>query len=332
MVQAPRSHAGVSSDAEQAPLHFSQRPAAAMAAVDRSNRIGMAARLGAAAVTRSTAAARGRNDGGVGRSSDRRGGPRWLLEPAMQGIYASPASELSAARDLRRPQARSAPARGARRRHGSVHHASARAAARSRRALSIQHRASIDSTPDVPTVIATPAPAAARLVAPHAPRSGRRASRRSAWRRWSRSRCFSSRIPRTCAASACCFHGSRRAARSACSSTPTFSRAAARGDRKPGSSAIASTRMTTWDDDRLRADAGRRSPPPHRSATTSRSSLHITRWPAAIPVYDAAIRTVANGAGVPAAVAGAGWQLPRADRRGRTARHAAGRGATASRS
>jgi len=59
--------------------------------------VGMGARLGGAALTRSMGARRGES---IARWGDRVIGAaarEWLLEPAMQGLYAAPAAELSAA-------------------------------------------------------------------------------------------------------------------------------------------------------------------------------------------------------------------------------------------
>ena len=106
--------------------------------------LAMAGRLAAAALTRSTPA---RDDETIAAWGDRVLGAsarEWLLEPAMQGIYASPARELSARAIFDGRKRGPATTRGARRRDGRVHLAPARAAGRSRRSILVQrgHRSS----------------------------------------------------------------------------------------------------------------------------------------------------------------------------------------------
>ena len=200
--------------------------------------LAMAGRLAAAALTRSTTA---REDETIAAWGDRVLGAsarEWLLEPAMQGIYASPARELSARAIFdgrkRGPRRLAAPAGGMGQFTSRLHER----LCRSRRSLFVQHRdrsaRSGDRHGD------RDAGDVGRSVARAArSRSGRRAFRRSASRRWSRSRCFSLLTSMMCADSACCFLAPAECARSARCSTPTSSRAAARCDPRRGLSAIA---------------------------------------------------------------------------------------------
>ena len=253
--------------------------------------IGMGARLGGAAVTRSTGARPGES---MARWGDRVIGAaarEWLLEPAMQGIYAAPAAELSAAaifggrkRGRRRLVA---PRRG-------MGQLIERLAQQLRdRGARFEFNCHLDRVdPGAPTVIATDAVSAARLVAPHAPRLSEQLA----------------------------------AVRLAPLVTATMFFAPARGDvrgfgvlfpRQSGVRALgvlfngdifegrASGRSETWivgdrgealtshDDGALRLMLAE-----DRRRLTGRDadplSTYITRWPAAIPVYDDTILAVKN--------------------------------------
>ena len=128
----------------------------------------MAARLGAAWITRGT---RARDDETVeswGHRALGRAGTAWLLSPALQGIYGSTADRLSA-------QAVFGSRRKGRRRmvapRGGMGEFVERLADRLRaRGVTIECGARIDTLePGVPTVVAVPAPEAARLLANVAP-------------------------------------------------------------------------------------------------------------------------------------------------------------------
>ncbi len=137
---------------------------------------GMAARLGIAAVTRSMGARDGES---MARWGDRVIGAsarEWLLEPALQGVYAAPASALSAGAIFggrkRGPRRLAAPPRG-------MGQFTDRLFERLRdRGIRFEFDCAVDRLDgDVPTVIATDAASAARLVAPHAPRLSDRLAR-----------------------------------------------------------------------------------------------------------------------------------------------------------
>jgi oxygen-dependent protoporphyrinogen oxidase len=92
----------------------------------------------------------------------------WLLAPALQGIYASPLSALSAAAILGggRIRGRLATASG-----GMAELLAALVAALERRGATFRFGVKVDRLdPGVPTIVATAAPAAAALVRDHAPR------------------------------------------------------------------------------------------------------------------------------------------------------------------
>ena len=200
----------------------------------------MAARLGAAALTRAT----------VGRATTKRW-PRGAIAcigPAATRVAArtGDAGHLRLAarralgpRDFRRPHARPATAGGAAEGGmGQFTPRLLRAAARSRRALRVQYQRRHDRRRRADGD-RTPAPAAARLVSPHAPDVAAAHRAHPPRAADDRDDVLSSRIPQTSTASASCFHRGPASTRSACCSTPTFSAAAACGDRKRGSSAIA---------------------------------------------------------------------------------------------
>ncbi len=94
----------------------------------------------------------------------------WLLAPALQGIYASPPAELSASAlfgKTRAPRGKlTTPARGMGEMIDRLHE---RLLARGVSFEFGRTAGAADLVPSVKTVICTPAPAAAQLLAPHAP-------------------------------------------------------------------------------------------------------------------------------------------------------------------
>ncbi len=129
---------------------------------------GLAGRLGVAAASRSLGA---RERETVAQWGDRvlgAGARQWLLEPAMQGIYASPASALSARAIFggrnRRPRRLVAPAGGMGEFVSRLHAGLARLGVEFRFDSRVE---TVEST--IATIISTGAPDAARLIAPHAP-------------------------------------------------------------------------------------------------------------------------------------------------------------------
>ena len=139
--------------------------------------VGLAARFGAAFVTRATSAGEQETMEAWGRRVIGAAATRWLLEPAMQGIYASPLGALSARAifDGRRrgPRTLVAPRRAAW--VSSPRVSTNGCAHRGVRFHFNTSAGTIDA--GVPTVVSTPAPAAARLVAPHAPEVARAIAR-----------------------------------------------------------------------------------------------------------------------------------------------------------
>ena len=253
--------------------------------------IGMAVRLGGAAMSRSMGA---RGDESMARWGDRViGAParEWLLEPAMQGIYAAPAAELSAAAIFGGRK------RGRRRlaapRRGMGQFVERLAQQLRDRGACFELGRPIDRIDSgVPTVIATDAGSAARLVAPHAPRlSEQLAAVRLAPLVTTTMffvpdhtdvRGFGVLFPRQSGVSALgvlynsdIFEGRARGR----SETWIV------GDRGAA--------LTSRDDGELRHMLA-----VDRQRLTGRAdnslSTYITRWPAAIPVYDHAILAVQN--------------------------------------
>jgi oxygen-dependent protoporphyrinogen oxidase len=97
-----------------------------------------------------------------------RAGTTWLLAPALQGIYASPIDALSARAIFGggRVRGKLATASG-----GMGELVERLLAALSARGVTVRFNARVDSLqPAVSAIVATPAPDAARLVAPHAPK------------------------------------------------------------------------------------------------------------------------------------------------------------------
>ena len=255
--------------------------------------LGLAARLGAAFATRATSAGEQETMEAWGRRVIGEPATRWLLEPAMQGIYASPPGALSARAifDGRRRGSRTLVAP-----EGGMGQFTTRLFERLRdRGVAFQFNTSagtIDA--GVPTVVSTPAPVAARLVSTHAPEVARAIAdvRLAALATVTLFfephpadiRGFGILFPAGAGINAlgvlhnADIFGDRSAWRS---ETWII------GDRDEG--------ITAWDDDRLvqmlAADRRRLT---GRDATPL--SLHVTRWPAAIPVYDQGIRALASAA------------------------------------
>lgn len=135
--------------------------------------LGMGARLGVRALTRSMSARGGESMAAWGDRVVGAAAREWLLEPAMQGIYASPASTLSARAIFggrkRGPRRLAAPQAGMGQFVERLHE----------RLVERGVRFEFDRTVDridasQPTVIATGAASAAHFVAPHAPRLAER--------------------------------------------------------------------------------------------------------------------------------------------------------------
>jgi protoporphyrinogen oxidase len=140
--------------------------------------VGTAARFGAAWVTRRVAAGEQETVAGWGRRVLGDAATDWLVGPALHGIYASPAEALSArAIAASRPKGKRvfvAPPDGMGQFIDRLHDALTRRGVQFRFNVAITSE-TID--PSRPTVIATNATAAARLLAPHAPEFARAASR-----------------------------------------------------------------------------------------------------------------------------------------------------------
>ena len=251
---------------------------------------GLAARFGAAYLTRATSAGEHET---MAAWCHRVIGPaatHWLLEPAMQGIYASPPGALSARAifDGRR--------RGSRRLvapEGGMGQFTTRLYERLRdRGVRFEFNTSVSSIEaGVPTVVSTPAPAAARLVSTHAPGLARAITdvRLAALATVTMFfephptdlRGFGILFPSGVGINAL---GVLYNADIFCGRSVWRSETWIAGDRDRG--------ITSWDDDRLMQmlSADRRRLTGRDSSPLSR---HITRWPAAIPIYDQAIRALA---------------------------------------
>ena len=255
---------------------------------------GLAARFGVALVTRATSAGEQETMDAWGRRVIGKAATRWLLEPAMQGIYASPPGALSARAifDGRR--------RGSRRlvapRGGMGEFITRLYERLCDRGVGFQFNATggtIDA--GVPTVVSTPAPAAARLVAPHAPEIAAAIDRIRAAALTTVTMFFDPHPDDVRGFGILFPSGTGISALGVLHNADIFAgRSGLRsetwivGDREHG--------MTDWDDVRLVQMIGA-----DRRHLTGREatplSVHITRWPAAIPVYDAAIRKVAPALG-----------------------------------
>ncbi len=245
--------------------------------------IGMAARLARAAITRSMSA---RDDETIAAWADRVLGTsarEWLIEPAMQGIYASPAHELSARAIFngrrRGPRQMAAPA-------GGMGEFTSRLHDRLRdRGVRFRFDARIDRLePGLATIIATPPTSAGPLVGTHAPAvaaalAAIRVAPLTTVTMFFEPNAddvhgFGVLFPRACgvAALGVLFNADIFEGRGSARSETWIV-----GDRESG--------MTGWSDDRLRQALAA-----DRQKVTGRAdrplSVHITRWPQAIPVYD----------------------------------------------
>jgi oxygen-dependent protoporphyrinogen oxidase len=126
--------------------------------------------VGHGALALATRGTRARGDESVAAWGQRvlgRAGTTWLLAPALQGIYASPIDALSARAIFGggRVRGKLATASG-----GMGQFIERLLAALSARGVTVRFNARVDSLqPGVPAIVATPAPDAARLVAPYAP-------------------------------------------------------------------------------------------------------------------------------------------------------------------
>ena len=248
--------------------------------------LAMAGRLATAALTRSTTA---REDETIAAWGDRVLGAsarEWLVEPAMQGIYASPARELSARAifDGRKRGSRrlAAPAGGMGQFTSRLHERLAD------RGVRFSFNTEIDRLdPSVATVIATPATSAAQLIAPHAPVLAGRISAIRIAPLVTVTMFFAPHVDDVRGFGVLFPYASGVRALGALFNTDIFAgRGTVRsetwivGDRDMG--------MTDWADDRLReALTGDRQLLTGRRDTPL--AVHVTRWHQAIPVYDHAI-------------------------------------------
>jgi oxygen-dependent protoporphyrinogen oxidase len=251
--------------------------------------VGLAWRVGLAAITRTWRARPGESMAAWGTRVLGAAATEWMLDPAMQGIYAAPAGALSA------------PAVFAARRRGSglasppggmgefTHRLHDRLRARG---VAFELTRPVDAVDAaMPTVVATNAPSAARLLAPHAPEL---ASAVAAVRmaplatvtlffepRRDDAHGFGVLFPPRAgvAALGVLYNADIFDHRAACRSETWIV-----GDRD--------CFMTAWDDDRLLAALAS-----DRRVVTGRDqppwSARLTRWPQAIPVYDTAVLDVA---------------------------------------
>ena len=250
---------------------------------------GLARRLVVTALTRSFGARPGESMAAWGARVLGEAGTEWLIEPAMQGIYAAPAAALSAQAIFggrRRGGQLAAPPGGmgqfTTRLHQRLHDRGV--------AFALNRPVeAIDAA--IPTVVATNAPSAARLLAPHAPELAAAIAAVRVAPLTTVTMFFEPTAadvhgfgvlfpPRSgVAALGVLYNADIFDHRAACRSETWIV-----GDRGTG--------MTAWDDDRLlsalaadrRLVCGRDQPP--LSAT-------ITRWPQAIPLYDATVLDVA---------------------------------------
>lgn len=249
--------------------------------------LGMAARLARAGITRTTTARAAETIAGWG---DRVLGPparQWLLEPAMQGIYGSPADRLSARAIFdgrkRGPRMLAAPADGMGQFTTRLHERL------TDRGVRFVFNTVVDRLePGLATVIAASSADAGQLLQGHAPAVAASVSAIRQAPLTTVTMFFEPRpqdvhgfgvlFPSACDIQAlgvlfnADIFGGRGAARSETWIV---------GDRESG--------MTEWSDQRLREVLAA-----DRLTMTGRSDAplasHITRWPQAIPVYDEAVR------------------------------------------
>ncbi|MDO8679258.1 MAG: FAD-dependent oxidoreductase [Acidobacteriota bacterium] len=251
--------------------------------------LGLAARLSAAFVTRATSAGEQETMEAWGRRVIGEGATRWLLEPAMQGVYASPPGVLSARAifDGRRRGLRKLAAP-----RGGMGQFTTRLYERlCDRGVRVQFNSAGTVDAGVPTVVSTPAPAAAHLVAPHAPELAA-AIARVRLASLATVTMFFEPHPDDIHGFGILFpSGTGINALGVLLNADIFAGRSTRrsetwivGDRDQG--------LTAFDDDRLvQMLAADRRRVTGRDATPL--SVHLTRRPAAIPVYDAAIGQVA---------------------------------------
>jgi oxygen-dependent protoporphyrinogen oxidase len=246
--------------------------------------IGMAARLARTAATRSFAARDGESVAAWGVRTVGPSATRWVLEPAMQGVYAAPASALSARVIFGRRRSRrlAAPPDGMGQFISRLHE-------RLRgRGVQFEFGTTVEQLdPSRATVVATNAAAATRLVRPHAPAVADAIAAVRLAPLTTVTMCFEPQrgdlrgfgvlFP---AAAGMHALGVLFASDIFAGRGPLRTETWIVGDREAG--------LSGWSDARLRdalaADRERltgRHQPPH--------SAHITRWPQAIPVYDASI-------------------------------------------
>jgi protoporphyrinogen/coproporphyrinogen III oxidase len=253
--------------------------------------VGMAARLGAAAVTRSLGARNGESMAAWGDRVIGAPARAWLLEPAMQGIYAAPATELSAAAIFggrkRGPRRLVSPQRG-------MGQFTDRLFERLRdRGTRFAFEQPADRLEDgVPTVIATDAASAVRLVAPHAPRLAERLSGIRMAPLVTTTMFFAPHPADVRGFGVLFPQRSGVRALGVLNNTDIFA-GRARGRSETWIVGDRGEALTAQDDGDLR-----RMLADDRHHLTGRSddplATYITRWPAAIPVYDHHVVALAN--------------------------------------
>jgi oxygen-dependent protoporphyrinogen oxidase len=250
--------------------------------------IRMAARLARTAATRSFAARDGESVAAWGGRTVGPAATRWVLEPAMQGVYAAPASALSARVIFGRRRSRrlAAPPDG-------MGQFISRLYDRLRaRGVHFEFGTTVESVDaSCATVVATNAIAAARLLRPHAPSVADAVAAVRIAPLTTVTMCFQPSgddlrgfgvlFPADTGIHAL---GVLFASDIFAGRGPLRTETWIVGDRDVG--------LTGWSDERLREAlandrerlTGRAAPP---------QSVHITRWPQAIPVYDNTILDVA---------------------------------------
>jgi oxygen-dependent protoporphyrinogen oxidase len=269
----------------------------------------LAARLSAAFVTRAMSAGEQETMEAWGRRVIGHGATRWLLEPALQGVYASPPGALSARAifDGRRGGSRTLVAP-----RGGMGQFTTRLYDRlGERGVRFHFRTRAGTIEaGVPTVVSTPAPMAAQLVEPHAPELAAAIARVRLAGLVTVTMFFDPHPDDTHGFGILFPSGIGINALGVLLNADIFAGRSARrsetwivGDRDRD--------LTAWDDERLvQTLAADRRRLTGRDATPL--SVHLTRWPAAIPVYNAALREVGPAlASVPPWLALAGNYLGR---------------------